>query len=116
LLRKTIFMEENISVVTVEMDAWEWFCAVIQKGNKILEKVKDHKTMTDEDHAWLKIFYRIWDNGELPIYRQQMEGKADNSTQSDIFGQLLAEDTTEDTDGTDIDNTVLEPINEQKND
>jgi hypothetical protein len=51
-----------------------------------------------------------------------MEGKEDKSVQSDIFGGMITEDTDNNSDdednkliGTNIDNTVSEPINEEDN-
>lgn len=136
---KEIYMDEEIIITEKELEAWPYIRTFLQKGLNIVQKVLNVKEtyvdstgkikkksilrrdLTEEEQVLLKLLFRIWRDGELPLYEQKMEGLADNSTQSTIFDVVASEEPTDfDSardkilDGIDIDNVFSEPKTEEE--
>ena len=92
-----------------ELDAWNWMAKVNEKLTFLRLKCLNKKDITDDDYALLKILYRVWYDGEYPLYVTKMEGTAENVSQQVLFETDCQSNTL----GKEIDINQTEPIIEE---
>lgn len=81
-------MEEE--VIQTELDAWNWIAKFNEKITLLRLKVTDHKKFCEDDLNLVKVLFRIWHNGEFPLY----ETKLDLPSQIVTSNELFADETT----------------------
>jgi hypothetical protein len=72
-------------MVNIELEFWDWFSKIIEKGTFIRKRVIDKKDITDDDYSLFKPFFKIWRNGEYPLYANKLDIIAESAVQIDIF-------------------------------
>lgn len=78
--------EEN--VVQVELDFWGWLARVSEKTTFLRLLVSEHRDVSEDDLCLLKILYRIWYDGEYPIYKASFDLPCQTVTQTDLFSGI----------------------------
>jgi hypothetical protein len=73
-----------------ELDAWNWFGKVVEKATFIRLSVLDKRDISEADYDLLKVFYKIWHNGEYPLYQNKMEGSDTTAIQQPLFPDNLS--------------------------
>jgi hypothetical protein len=111
---KLIYMAED--VIQVELGAWDWMAKIIEKMTLIRLSVIDHKEIKEEDYPLLKIFFRIWDNGEFPLYETKVDKVAETACQKDLFTPECRKEVLNELNGTIIDKLGIEPIKTEQDD
>ena len=89
--------EEN--VVQVELDFWAWLARISEKTTFLRLLVAEHRDVSEDDLCLLKILYKIWYDGEYPIYKASFDLPCQSVTQADLFS---AENTTMTADISDV--------------
>ena len=72
---------------STELDAWNWMSKITEKLTFIRLSVIEKREISEEDYDLLKIFYRVWSNGEFPLYETKMHGTDDKAVQTQLFGR-----------------------------
>lgn len=80
-----------------------WKAKMLEKITLSEMKIKDRVELTDEDWDFQEFLCRLWFFGVHPIYGTKMKGKEEVAVPQGLF----ADNTTENLNGTEIDNTVL---------
>jgi len=93
-------------VIQVELPFFDWMGAVAQRILKMKENVFNHKDSPEEYNPMVKSLFRVWRNGEYPIYETKMTAIPETSVQNSLF----TDKTTEKSNGIKIVNTTSEPI------
>jgi hypothetical protein len=97
-------------VIQVELQAWEWMGAVAQKIEKMRERVFEHKDIPEDYMPLMKSLYRVWANGEVPIYETKMEAPVETSVQNSLFDDKNADKDTNTLNGKIIVKDISESI------
>jgi len=97
-------------VIQVELQAWDWMGAVAQKIGKIRERVFEHKDIPEEYIPLIKTLFRVWSNGEVPIYETKMEAPVETSVQNSLFDDKNADKDTNTLNGKIIVKDISESI------
>ncbi len=75
-------------VATVEMDFWDWAGKVAEKLTFIRLNVGSNRDITEEDYCLLECLYKMYYNGEYPLYQTKLALAEDKSVQSTIFDAI----------------------------
>ena len=104
-------------VVKVELGFPEWLWSL---GDKILFaklSVQDKKDLSEEFYEMAKPLFRIWDNGEYPLYEHRLNLPVQNVREVGLFAdnnsddsQKVDENDSDVQDGINIEQGVTEPI------
>jgi hypothetical protein len=81
-------------VKEVELQAWEWMIKFNEKFRLLQLKINDHdnKGLTEDDESLLRVLFKIWNNGEFPLYTSKMEGIVETSVQTNLFSAISSEE------------------------
>lgn len=71
----------------VELDFWDWVAKVAERLIFMRLNVADHRDISEEDYCLLKILYKPWYCGELPIYQTKMESVSEIVSQANLFSE-----------------------------
>ena len=56
-----------------ELDMWEWLAKVNERLTLIRLSVIEHREIVEDDYELLRIFHKMWYNGEYPLYEQSFD-------------------------------------------
>ena len=57
--------------VAEELQMWDWMGEVVKQLASIQHKVSEPHELSEEDYKLLRVLFRVWDNGELPLYQME---------------------------------------------
>jgi hypothetical protein len=64
--------------------------------------IYEHREISDEDQSLLKIFYRLWRDGEYPLYLTRFDLPIQTVTQTDLFNAISSDNTSTTCDGIEL--------------
>ena len=103
-------------VVTEELECWEWLAKVTERLTFLRLKVLDHKDITEDDNELLRAMFKVWHNGEYPIYMTKSPKVAESAEQVSLFTQEDRQEVLTELNGKVIELMDSEPIKEDRDD
>lgn len=103
-------------VVQRELDRWQWMCKKSEKFHNIIERVNNHRELSEEDWDLLRVEFRVYEDGSFPLFQSVLDLKRQDVTEVGLFADKSAEVTTEIPNGVVIDNNTSETKTENEND
>ena len=103
-------------VVTEELECWEWLAKVTERLTFLRLKVLDHKDITEDDNELLRAMFKVWHNGEYPIFAIKSAVSTEKARQSDLFSEEDRQEVLTELNGKVIELMDSEPIKEDRDD
>ena len=76
----------------VELDYWkEWIPKITERLTLILIKAQNGRDISEDDYELLRVLFKIYDNGELPLYRSKPNIAAEIAVQNDLFSADMSD-------------------------
>lgn len=85
-------------IVQRELDRWQWMCKKNEKFTNIIDRVNNHRDLSEEDWDLLRVEFGVYEDGAFPLYQSVLDLKRQNVTEVGLFasdksGSEISENT-----------------------